>query len=182
MNDPIEELRRELAGRYTIDAEIGHGGMAVVFRGTDLRHERTVAIKVLRPELASEVSAQRFLREIRVAARLQHPHILPLFDSGATEALRYYVMPFVSGESLRDRITREGRLPLADAVRVACEVADAVGYAHAQGFVHRDIKPENILLDGYVAGAAPAASTGWHALVADFGIARAVSDSSASRR
>jgi len=187
VDELLESLRRELAGRYAVDAEIGYGGMAVVFVGTDLRHDRQVAIKVLRPELASEVSAQRFLREIRVAARLRHAHILPLFDSGAADDLRYFVMPFVAGESVRHRLLQEERLPLADAVRVAREVADALGYAHAQGFVHRDIKPENILLDGFERGAtsAPDAAAGslsgggWHALVADFGIARAVSDASA---
>ena len=144
-------MTRTLGDRYTLDAEIGAGGMATVHRARDLRHGRQVAIKMLRPEVAQSVGAERFLREIQLAARLSHPHILPLFDSGeafgldGTAAL-FYVMPLVTGESLRDRLDREQRLPIADAVRIAAEVAQALDYAHRNGIVHRDIKPENILL------------------------------------
>ncbi len=156
---PIERLRAALAGRYRVDREIGAGGMASVFLAEDLRHHRRVAIKLLRPELAAALGAERFLKEIRLTANLHHPHILPLFDSGESDGLLFYVMPFVEGETLRDRLEREQRLPVADAVRIAGEVAAALDYAHRQGVVHRDIKPENILLhDGA-------------ALVADFGIA-----------
>jgi TolB-like protein len=137
--------------------------MAVVYLARDVRHDRPVALKVLRAELAAAVGAERFLREIRIAAALQHPNILPLHDSGDAGGILYYVMPYVEGESLRDRLTREGPLPLADALAIAAETADALGYAHSHGVVHRDVKPENILLSG------------GHALVADFGIARAVS-------
>ena len=157
-----------LAGRYALEAEIGAGGMATVHRARDLRHERAVAIKMLRPDVAQSLGAERFLREIRLAAQLSHPHILPLFDSGETArddgtTALFYVMPLVSGESLRDRLDRERRLPVADAVRIAAEVAAALDHAHRHGIVHRDIKPENILLqDG-------------HAVVADFGIGKALS-------
>src|SRR5690242_15372365 len=137
--------------------------MAIVYLAQDTRHNRAVAIKVLRPDLAAALGGSRFLREIQIAARLSHPHIVPLFDSGAVGGLLYYVMPFVDGESLRARLVREGRLRVADAVMIAREVADALDYAHRQGVVHRDIKPENILLQQ------------GHALVADFGIARAIS-------
>ena len=158
-----------LGDRYTLDAEIGAGGMATVHRARDLRHRRPVAIKMLRPDVAQSVGTERFLREIHLAAQLSHPHILPLFDSGEGAGLDgaptlFYVMPLVSGESLRDRLARERQLPVADAVRIAAEVADALDYAHRTGIVHRDIKPENILLqDG-------------HAVVADFGIGKALSD------
>ncbi len=159
----IEALRDALAGRYTIERELGHGGMATVFLARDLRHDRSVALKVMKPGLLAAASAERFLREIRIAARLTHPHILPLHDSGEAAELLYYVMPYVAGESLRNRLTREGPVPVSEAVRILREVASALDYAHRQGVVHRDIKPENILLqDG-------------HAVVADFGIARAVS-------
>src|SRR4051812_33960118 len=137
--------------------------MATVYLARDLKHERKVAIKVLRPELSASLGADRFLREIRVAANLQHPNILGLYDSGEAEGLLYYVMPFVDGESLRDRLVREQQLPIHDALQITREAADALQYAHDRGIVHRDIKPENILL------------MGGHALVADFGIARAVS-------
>ena len=136
--------------------------MATVYLAADLRHVRQVAVKVLRPELAVTLGADRFLREIETTANLHHPHVLPLYDSGESGGFLFYVMPFVDGESLRDRLNREGKLPLADALRIARDVADALGYAHGRGVVHRDIKPENILLE---AG---------HAVVADFGIARAV--------
>src|SRR6476646_4150037 len=137
--------------------------MATVYLAHDLRHDRDVAIKELHQDLGAALGAERFLAEIRTTARLQHPHILPLLDSGEVGGLLYYVMPFVSGEPLRDRLTRERQLPIDDAVRITCEVADALGEAHAHGIVHRDIKPENILLRG------------GHALVADFGIALALS-------
>jgi serine/threonine-protein kinase len=156
----ISDALRE---RYALEREIGHGGMASVYLAEDLRHRRKVAVKVLRPELGAVLGPERFLREVEVAARLQHPHILPLFDSGRIgETTLYYVMPYVPGESLRQRLEREGPLPLDEALRLVREIADALGYAHAHGIVHRDIKPENILL---------AAD---HAVVADFGIARAI--------
>jgi serine/threonine-protein kinase len=157
-------LRAALDGHYRVERELGRGGMAAVFLAMDVKHEREVAIKVLHPELAASLGADRFEREIRLAGKLQHPHILGMYDSGVAGDLLYYVMPFVKGESLRDRIDREGMLPVEDAVAIALEVNDALGYAHAQGVVHRDIKPENILLSG------------GHALVADFGIARAAND------
>jgi serine/threonine-protein kinase len=153
-------LRSALVDRYELQDEVGHGGMGVVYRARDLRHSRAVALKVLRPEIASAVGPERFQREIEIEARLQHPHIVPLFDSGTADGLPFFVMPFVEGETLRDRLRRDGPLPLDDALRIADEVADALGYAHVRGVIHRDIKPENILL-----------SNG-HAQVADFGIAR----------
>jgi serine/threonine-protein kinase len=169
---PIPAL---LAERYRVSRELGRGGMAVVYLARDLRHERDVAVKVLRPDLTSGVGPDRFQREIRLAAQLTHPHILPLLDSGdasvegESPTRLWYTMPFISGESLRDRLTRERQLPVAEALRIAAEVADALDYAHRQGFIHRDIKPENILLqDG-------------HALVADFGIARAIDSASENR-
>ena len=162
--DPIaERLRIALTGRYAVDRELGRGGMAFVFLAQDLRHERQVALKVLRPELSPSFGGERFLREIRLAAALQHPHILPLFDSGEAAGLLYYVMPYVEGESLRARLDRESQLPVEVTLKIACEVADALQYAHDRDVVHRDIKPENILLSRD------------HALVADFGIARAIS-------
>jgi tetratricopeptide (TPR) repeat protein/tRNA A-37 threonylcarbamoyl transferase component Bud32 len=159
MGDDIRRLTEALRGRYTIESKIGVGGMATVYRARDLKHERRVAIKVLRWELAALVGTARFLAEIRTTANLQHPHILPLHDSGEADGTVYYVMPFVDGESLRDRLMRERQLPIDDAIRITTEVADALQHAHSQGVIHRDVKPENILLqDG-------------HALVADFGIA-----------
>ena len=163
MSEVLDRLRLGLAERYVVDREIGSGGMAHVLLADDRKHRRKVAIKVLRPELGSVVGADRFLREIEIAARLTHPHVLPLHDSGEQDGLLYYVMPYVEGESLRDRLKRTGTVPLREALRVARDVADALAYAHKRGIVHRDIKPENILL-----------SEG-HALVADFGIARALS-------
>jgi eukaryotic-like serine/threonine-protein kinase len=136
-----------LADRYRIDRELGHGGMATVFLAEDLRHHRNVAIKVLHPDLAQSLGADRFLREIETTANLRHPHILPLYDSGAGSGLLFYVMPVVEGESLRDRLTREKQLPIDEALAITREVADALGYAHSRGVVHRDIKPENILLE-----------------------------------
>ena len=161
MNDVITSLR-SLAARYVVERELGSGGMATVFLAQDLKHRRKVAVKVLKPELAVSLGAERFLREIDTTASLRHPHILPLYDSGEVRGALYYVMPFVEGESLRDLLRREGRLPLDDALRIAREVAGALAYAHTRGIVHRDIKPENILLES------------GHAVVTDFGIARAV--------
>jgi serine/threonine-protein kinase len=175
---PSQRLSTALADRYAIEREVGQGGMATVYLAHDTRHDRKVALKVLRPELAAIVGADRFLQEIKTTANLQHPHILPLFDSGRTggsadgrtDDFVYYVMPYVEGESLRDRLTRERQLPVDEAVRIAREVADALDYAHRRGVIHRDIKPENILLhDG-------------RALVADFGIALAVSRSDGGTR
>jgi serine/threonine-protein kinase len=158
-----------LADRYRIERELGAGGMATVYLAQDLRHDRKVAIKVLRPELAAVIGAERFLSEIKTTANLQHPHILPLFDSGAADSFLFYVMPFIDGESLRDRLSREKQLPIADVMRIAKEVASALDYAHRHGVIHRDIKPENILLhDG-------------QALVADFGIALAASKAGGGR-
>ena len=162
--DTLERLQTQLVNRYLIERELGKGGMATVYLARDLRHDREVAIKVLHPELAASIGKERFEREIRLSAKLQHPHILGLIDSGEADGLLYYVMPFVRGESLRDRLEREGQLPIEDAVQIAHEVADALGHAHAQDIIHRDIKPENILLSG------------GHALVADFGIARAATE------
>jgi serine/threonine-protein kinase len=162
-------VQAALADRYRVERELGAGGMAIVYLAQDLRHDRKVAAKVLRPELAAVIGAERFLAEIKTTAHLQHPHILPLFDSGGADTFLFYVMPFVEGETLRTRLTREKQLPVAEAVRIATEVASALGYAHRHGVVHRDIKPENILLhDG-------------QALVADFGIALAASKASGSR-
>ncbi|HEU4746972.1 MAG TPA: protein kinase, partial [Gemmatimonadaceae bacterium] len=158
----LTTLRTALAGRYEIGREIGQGAFATVYVARDTRHERQVALKVLNADPASDSGELRFIREIRLLARLQHPNILPLHDSGHVQALLYYVMPYVSGETLRLRMSRERQLPVESAVRIAYEVADALAYAHGQGVIHRDIKPENILLSG------------GHAVVADFGIARAI--------
>ncbi|MGH7592296.1 MAG: protein kinase domain-containing protein, partial [Gemmatimonadales bacterium] len=165
----IERLRASLADRYTIERELGAGGMATVYLAQDIRHDRHVAIKVLHPDLGAALGAERFLSEIRTTARLQHPHILPLLDSGDANGLLYYVMPYVTGETLRARLTRERQLPIGDAVLIAREVADALSAAHSLGIIHRDIKPENILLQG------------GHALVADFGIALAVQHAGGQR-
>jgi serine/threonine-protein kinase len=162
-------LSAALADRYRLERELGAGGMATVYLGYDLRHDRRVAIKVLRPELAAVIGAERFLSEIKTTANLQHPHILPLFDSGVADSFLYYVMPYVEGESLRDRLAREHQLPVADAVRLATEIAGALDYAHRRGVIHRDIKPENVMLhDG-------------QALVADFGIALAMANTAGTR-
>ena len=158
----FERLGEALASRYKIERELGQGGMAKVFLAHDLKYERAVAVKVLRPDVAADVGAARFLREIQIAARLHHPHILPLYDSDQADGLLYYVMPYIEGESLRQRLLRERQLPVPESLQIAREVADALSYAHSCNVVHRDIKPANILLD---AG---------HALVADFGVARAV--------
>jgi serine/threonine protein kinase len=164
VSEILAELREALREQYSVESEVGRGGMATVFLAEDLKHNRRVAIKVLSPELSSSMDGDRFKREIQIAARLSHPHILPVFDSGDANGLLYYVMPFVEGESLRGRLKRETQLPIEDAITIACEVADALSYAHAFGVVHRDIKPENILLHG------------GHAVVADFGIARVIQD------
>jgi serine/threonine-protein kinase len=156
-------LTTALADRYRIERELGAGGMATVYLAEDVKHHRRVALKVLRPELAHALGAERFLREIETTAALHHPHILPLYDSGAAGELLFYVMPYVEGESLRDRLAREKQLPIDDALTIAGEISDALSYAHSRGVIHRDIKPENIMLEG------------GHAMVADFGIARAVS-------
>ena len=160
--DQLARLQAALTGRYTIEHELGRGGMATVYLAQDLKHGRPIALKVLRPELAAALGPGRFLREIEIAARLTHPNILPLHDSGEAGGLLYYVMPYVDGESLRSRLAREGPLPLDQALEIAREVASALGYAHEHGVVHRDIKPENVLLES------------GHAVVADFGVARAV--------
>ena len=168
--DPlVSRLATALAGRYTVERELGRGGMAIVFLARDRRHERLVALKTLRPELLPSVGPGRFLREIQIAARLQHPNILPLHDSGEAEGLLYYVMPYIEGESLRQRLDREGQLSIQDSLDIAHQVAQALSYAHSLGVVHRDIKPENILLSGE------------HALVADFGIARAITAAGGER-
>ena len=162
MPEPLDRLKAALADRYTIERELGAGGMATVYLAEDLKHERRVALKVLKPEFAAALGPDRFLREIKVTAQLNHPHILPLHDSGIAEGFLYYVMPYVEGESLRDRLSREKQLPLEDALRIAREVAGALDYAHQHDVIHRDIKPENILLQAH------------HAVVADFGIAKAI--------
>jgi len=159
----IRSLRAAIADRYRIERELGRGGMATVFLAHDLKHDRPVALKVLHPELAQVLGPERFLREIHLSARLQHPHIVVVYDSGQTDGQLWFTMPYVEGETLRARLAREKQLPLEDALRIAGEVADALHYAHQHGVIHRDIKPENILLSGS------------HALVADFGIARAFS-------
>ena len=143
---PVERLNAALEGRYTIERELGEGGMATVYLADDLKHERKVALKVLKPELAALVGAERFLAEIKTTANLQHPHILPLFDSGEADGFLFYVMPYVEGESLREKLDRERQLPVDEAVRIATDVAEALHAAHEQGVVHRDVKPANILL------------------------------------
>jgi Tol biopolymer transport system component len=167
--DPLPPLASRLAERYVMDREIGRGGMATVYLARDVRHDRMVALKVLNPELGAVLGAERFLSEIRVTANLQHPNLLPLFDSGEVDGLLYYVMPFVDGESLRARLDRERQLPIDEAVRIAVAIAGALDYAHRHGVIHRDLKPENILLhDG-------------QPLIADFGIALAVSNAGGAR-
>src|SRR5438309_1218934 len=158
-----DQLNAALAGRYRVERRVGVGGMATVYSARDVKHDRRVALKVLKPELGAVLGTERFLAEIRVTANLQHPNLLPLFDSGEAEGLLFYVMPFVDGETLRSWLEREKQLPVDEAVRLAVSVAGALDYAHRHGVIHRDLKPENILIqDG-------------QALVADFGIALAVS-------
>jgi serine/threonine-protein kinase len=175
LHSPADRLAAALSDRYRIERELGQGGMATVFLAEDLKHDRKVAIKVLHEDLGATLGPERFLAEIKTTAKLQHPHILTLLDSGSTAigdekgGLLYYVMPYVDGESLRDRLDREKQLPIDDAVRIAREIADALGLAHSHGIVHRDIKPENVLLQG------------GHALVADFGIALAVQSAGGAR-
>jgi eukaryotic-like serine/threonine-protein kinase len=162
--DVLAGLRQALSDRYALERVLGEGGMATVFLARDLKHGRDVAIKVLKPEIGQSLGTERFLREIQVAARLSHPNILPLFDSGQAAGFLYYVMPTVDGQSLRERLDASPQLPVEEATRIASEVARALDYAHRHGVVHRDIKPENIMLhEG-------------HALVADFGIGKALSD------
>ncbi len=164
MTDITSRLSTALADRYRIEREIGAGGMATVYLAEDLKHERKVAVKVLRPELAAALGSERFLREIKIAAKLKHPHILPLFDSGEADGFLYYVMPFEEGQSLREKLAKEGELPIAEAVRLLRDVVDALAHAHKHGVVHRDIKPDNVMLSGQ------------HALVTDFGVAKAVTE------
>src|SRR5512134_104342 len=164
-----ERLNQSLEGRYAIERQLGAGGMATVYLARDIRHDRRVAVKVLRPEVSAEIGAERFLREIKMAAGLTHPHILTVYDSGAAGDLLFYVMPSMEGNSLREKLDREKQLPLEVALKIAREVASALDYAHRHNVVHRDIKPENILLhDG-------------SAMVADFGIALAASKASGAR-
>ena len=161
MSDLRAQLEQGLSGSYVLERELGRGGMATVFLASDLKHDRPVALKVLHPELAQSLGPERFLREVKLAARLQHPHILTVLDSGETAGRLWFTMPFVEGESLRDRLRRERQLPVEDALRIAREAAQALQYAHTHGVIHRDIKPENLMLtdDG-------------NTLVADFGIAK----------
>jgi serine/threonine-protein kinase len=169
MNEQTDRLNTALVGRYRIERHLGEGGMATVYLAEDLRHKRKVALKLLKPELAAVLGADRFVQEITTTASLQHPHILPLFDSGTADGFLFYVMPYIEGETLRENLTRETQLGVDEAVRIAREVADALDYAHRHGVIHRDIKPENILLHG------------GHAMVADFGIALAVSAAAGGR-
>jgi serine/threonine-protein kinase len=166
----MSQLQDALGDTYRVEREIGGGGMSRLFVATEASLNRRVVVKLLPPELASDVSAARFKREIEVAAHLQHPHILPILAAGAKDGLLFYVMPYVEGESLRHRLNRERELPVADAVRIMREVADALDFSHQRGVVHRDIKPENILLEGQ------------HAVLADFGVARAISSSMGEQR
>ena len=167
--DPLDRLKQALEDRYTIERELGRGGMATVYLARDVKHDRLVAVKVLRPDLAAVLGGERFLREIRLTAQLQHPHILPLLDSGEAESFLYYVMPYIEGESLRELLTREGQLPIDEALRVTKAVAGALDYAHQRGVIHRDIKPENILLHQ------------GEPMVADFGVALAAATAGQDR-
>ncbi len=160
----LDDLKSALTGRYEIDRELGHGGMATVYLADDVRHQRKVAVKVLRPDLAAALGSERFLREIRIAANLTHPHILPLHDSGDADGFLFYTMPYIQGDTLRERLEKEGELPVGESVRIIREVVDALAFAHSQGVIHRDIKPDNIMMSG------------GHAMVMDFGVAKAVSE------
>ncbi len=164
VSDTFDRLKAALADRYAIERELGSGGMATVYLAEDLKHHRKVAVKVLRPDLAAALGPDRFLREIEIAANLTHPHIVPLYDSGEADGFLFYVLPYIEGESLRAKLTREGELPITDAVRILRDVVDALASAHKHGVVHRDIKPDNVLLSEN------------HALVTDFGVAKAVSE------
>jgi serine/threonine protein kinase len=164
-----DRLRSVLSDRYEIERELGAGGMATVYLARDLKHHRRVALKVLQPELAAVLGSDRFLSEINVTANLQHPHLLPLFDSGEADGLLFYVMPYIEGESLRDRLNRERQLPVDEAVRIAVAVSSALHYAHRHGVIHRDLKPENILLNE------------GEPIVADFGISLAISNAGGAR-
>ena len=164
MSDPVARLNAALEGRYSIERELGEGGMATVYLAEDVRHHRKVALKVLRPDLAATLGPERFLREIEIAAGLTHPHIVPLHDSGEADGFLFYVLPYIEGESLRDRLVREGELPITEAIRILRDVVDGLAHAHDHGVVHRDIKPDNVMLSGR------------HALVTDFGVAKAVSE------
>ena len=144
----LDRLKSALDDRYGIQEELGAGGMATVYLAEDVKHRRRVAVKVLRPELAAAMGPERFLREIEIAANLNHPHILPLYDSGERDGFLFYVMPYVEGESLRHLLAREGALSVRDTVRILRELGDALGYAHDQGVIHRDIKPDNVMLSG----------------------------------
>ncbi len=169
MTEVTSRLSTALADRYKIERHLGEGGMATVYLAEDLKHKRKVAVKVLRPELAAVLGAERFVQEITTTANLQHPHILPLFDSGEADSFLYYVMPFIDGETLRDKLNRENRLPISEALDITKTVASALAYAHGQDVIHRDIKPENILLhDG-------------QPILADFGIALAVTTAGGTR-
>ena len=167
MSTVESRLAEALAGHYAIEREVGAGGMATVYLARDVKHDRLVALKVLRPEFSAALGSERFPREIKFVAQFNHPHILSLYDSGEAQGFLFYVMPYVEGESLRDRLAREKQLPVADAIRIMKEVADALAYSHARGVVHRDIKPGNVLLSGR------------HAVVTDFGVAKAVTASAA---
>ncbi len=160
----LDRLKAALSDRYAIREQIGAGGMATVYLAEDVKHHRKVAVKVLRSDLAAALGPERFLREIEVAAQLHHPHIVPLYDSGEADGFLYYVMPYEEGQSLHEKLAKEGELPVADAVRLLRDVVDALAHAHKHGVVHRDIKPDNVMLSGR------------HALVTDFGVAKAVSD------
>jgi eukaryotic-like serine/threonine-protein kinase len=169
VQDHLSRLRTAFAGRYDIERELGSGGMATVYLARDVKHDRRVAVKVLRPELAAALGPDRFPREIRIVAQLQHPHVLPLHDSGEADGFLFYVMPYVDGESLRTRLQRDGQLPVGDVVRILREVVDALAYAHSHHILHRDMKPDNVMLSGR------------HAMVMDFGVAKAVSDAGAEK-
>src|SRR2546428_6580001 len=170
MPDTFQRVAEALAGRYRVERELGAGGMATVYLAFDVKHHRKVAVKVLRPELAAALGGDRFTREIETAAQFQHPHVLPLLDSGEASSFLYYVMPYVEGEPLRDRLARHGELPIHDAGKILVEIVDALAYAHAHGVAHRDIKPDNVLLSGR------------HALVMDFGVAKALSEAPGRQR
>ncbi len=168
MADTQERLKKTLADRYALKGAVGHGGAATVYLAEDLKHRRKVAVKVLRPEIAGALGGDRFLREIEIAAGLQHPHVVPLYDSGEADGLLYYVMPYLGGETLSARLERHGQLPIEDALRILRDIADALAYAHQRGVVHRDIKPDNVMLSGS------------HAVVMDFGVAKALTEAADS--